>query len=160
MPAMTETVADPIRVARSALERHDWAASFEQYTAADATGRLAGADLEGFAQAAFFLARADLELEIKERAFKAYEAAGDTTVRTPGDRHRARVRLRRQAGDRLVWARRAERIIGPDERLATSTGISRSSSSEAARASGRHGAGARPRRYRPSTSASTPRTRT
>jgi class 3 adenylate cyclase len=115
MPAMTETVADPILVARSALERHDWAASFEQYTTADATGGLSGADLEGFAQAAFFLARADLELELKERAFKAYETAGETEQAA----HMA-LEIAREYGYAgkpsiaSVWARRGERLIGPD----------------------------------------------
>jgi class 3 adenylate cyclase len=69
--------ADPLAVARDAFERHAWTEAFDAYGEADAAGQLAATDLEAFAVAAFFMARADTGVELKERAFKAWTAAGD-----------------------------------------------------------------------------------
>jgi hypothetical protein len=78
MPGMTElkpsTAVPPaptLEAGRGALARHAWQEAFEQLGQADREGQLSGADLEGLALAAFFAARADIELEVKERAFKA-----------------------------------------------------------------------------------------
>jgi class 3 adenylate cyclase len=69
--------ASPLQAGRDALARHAWPEAFESLAQADREGQLSGADLEHLAEAAFFAARADIELEIKERAFKAYVAEGD-----------------------------------------------------------------------------------
>jgi len=106
---------DLLQAGRDALRRHEWTDAFERLSAADARGPLSGQDLESLAQAAFFVARADLEREVKERAFKAYEAEGN-------DLRAAYIALdvaRDYAfsGNHAistVWIRRAERIIGPD----------------------------------------------
>lgn len=68
---------DPLLDGRDALARHAWPEAFELLSQADREGQLSGPDLENLAVAAFFAARADLELDIKERAFKVYVADGN-----------------------------------------------------------------------------------
>ncbi|TAM57092.1 MAG: adenylate/guanylate cyclase domain-containing protein [Chloroflexota bacterium] len=115
-PATEATAAADARTqGLAALDHHAWADAFALLSQADREGRLSGADLEALALAAFFTAQADLELEIKERAFVAYEAGGDE-VRA------AFVAL--DIAQRYLWAgkpsissawiRRAERILGPE----------------------------------------------
>ncbi len=116
MPAMSEVmppVVDPVQAGRDALGRHAWQEAFDQLSQADRDGALSGSDLEALALAAFFVARGGEELELKERAFKAYEEAGDQEraaylaidlARTYGF-----------AGKHSIasgWTRRAERIVG------------------------------------------------
>lgn len=112
---MSDVLDDPVQVAREALDRHAWLEATDAFVAAEAVRPLSGADLEGLAQAAFFAARADLEIEAKERAFKAYEGEGD--------RDRAAylaIDIARKYGYAGkpsisgVWVRRAEGIIGPE----------------------------------------------
>ncbi len=119
---MTEIVSKPttdpddaLRAGRAALARHDWPEAFDRFTTADAAGSLAGRDLEDLAQAAFFVARADIELEVKERAYKAYEAAGDLerTAYLALDVGREYGFAGKHAIAN-VWIRRAERILGTD----------------------------------------------
>jgi class 3 adenylate cyclase len=120
MQAMTEGLpsgpaADALAAGRDALARHAWPEAFAQLSDADRTGALSGADLEALALAAFFDAHADVGLDAKERAFKAHEAEGN-------DLRAAYVALDVArsygfAGKHSIasaWARRAERIIGPD----------------------------------------------
>ena len=85
----------PLEAGRDALARHAWPEAFELLSEADReTGALSGTDLESLALAAFFAARADVELDVKERAFKAYEAEGNEPSRgVPRGRHRPDVRL-------------------------------------------------------------------
>ena len=109
------TTADPLRAGQKAVAAHDWAVAFELLTRADHDQPLSGRDLESLALAAFFAARADVELEVKERAFKAHEAEGDAVraaylaldiARTYG-----------YAGKHSIasaWMRRGERIIGAE----------------------------------------------
>ncbi len=122
MPGMSEVTpptsaiaADPVQVGRDALVRHAWQEAFEQLSQADRDDRLSGADLEALALSAFFTAHADIELGVKERAFKTHEKEGNQLraaylaldiARTYG-----------YAGKHSIasaWIRRAERIIGPD----------------------------------------------
>ena len=115
MPAMTHAVEDPLQVARGARGRHAWAEAFEAYQAADRAQPLGGADLEGLAEAAFFVAEPDVQLEAKERAFTTYEAEGDhERAAFLAHQHRPRARLCGQVRDRerLDQARRAAHRIG------------------------------------------------
>ncbi|MEA2607028.1 MAG: hypothetical protein QOI00_1785 [Chloroflexota bacterium] len=107
--------ADPMAAGRDALGRHAWAEAFELLSAADRAGTLGGDDLEALALSAFFSARADLGLEIKERAFQRHEAEGNVVraaylavdlARTYGFSGRSSIAS--------AWRRRAERLIGPD----------------------------------------------
>jgi len=121
MPEMTQASplspapADPLIAGREALARHDWPEAFERLSQADREGQLSGADLEALALAAFFAAHADVELDTKERAFKAYEAAGDELRaayiaidigRTYGYTGKHSIAS--------AWVHRAERIIGTE----------------------------------------------
>jgi len=107
--------ADPMRAGREALARHAWPEAFELLSEADRAGELTAADLESLAIAAFFAARADVELDVKERAFKAYEAEGNNLraaflavdiARNYGFRGKASIAS--------AWKGRAERLIDPD----------------------------------------------
>ena len=62
---------------RAALASHAWREAYELLEAAERESPLSGPDLEGFAEAAFFAAKADRETAIKERAYQAYLAGGD-----------------------------------------------------------------------------------
>ena len=78
-------------------------------------GLLEAADLEALASAAFFTAQADLELEIKERAFAVYEAEGNTLRAAYLALDVAR--FYGWAGKFSIasaWMHRAERLIGPE----------------------------------------------
>jgi class 3 adenylate cyclase len=112
--AITQTV-DPLEAGRNALGRHAWQEAFEQLSQADGDGRLSGADLESLALAAFFIAKGDEELGLKERAYRAYETEGDTVraaylaidlARTYGYAGKSSIAS--------AWMRRAERLVGPD----------------------------------------------
>jgi class 3 adenylate cyclase len=106
---------DPLEAGRIALARHDWPLAFEQLSAADATGQLSGSDLESLALAAFFAARAEVALDVKERAFKAHLAEGNDVraaylaidvARTYGYQGKSSIAA--------AWGSRAAGIIGPE----------------------------------------------
>src|SRR6187200_2011555 len=61
-----------LAAAHDALEGHRWQEAFDLLTRADHDGGLGPSDLEALAQAAWFTAQADLAVEARERAFKAY----------------------------------------------------------------------------------------
>src|SRR3954447_3605790 len=114
-PLAFTTVPDMLHAARDAIEQHRWSDAFDLFTQADAQGGLSGADLQAFGLTAFFMARADIELDIHERAFKAYEAEGQ-----PVRAAVVALNIARSygfAGKHSIasaWTRRAERILGPD----------------------------------------------
>ncbi|MEA2548099.1 MAG: hypothetical protein QOE42_697, partial [Chloroflexota bacterium] len=119
MPKMTKpsplspVPVDPLVAGREAMARHAWPEAFDRLSLADREGQLSGADLEALALSAFFAAHADVELEVRERAFKAHEAAGDTQRAAYLAMDIAR--SYGYQGKRSIasaWARRAERIIG------------------------------------------------
>jgi class 3 adenylate cyclase len=104
--------ADLLREGRAASARHAWQEAFELLSSADATGTLSGRDLEALAEAAFFSARPDAEAEIKERAFKAHQAASDNEraaymALDLANTHSYRGRHAIAA----AWTRRAERLL-------------------------------------------------
>ena len=106
---------DPLAAGRQAVARHAWQEAFDQLRLADGQGQMSGADLESLALAAFFAARADVEVEVKERAFKAYEAEGDSVRAAYVALDVARSYS--YAGKPSIasaWSRRAERILGED----------------------------------------------
>jgi len=114
-PLAFTTVPDMLHAARDAIEQHRWSDAFDLFTQADAQGGLSGADLQAFGLTAFFMARADIELDIHERAFKAYEAEGQ-----PVRAAVVALNIARSygfAGKHSIasaWTRRAERILGPE----------------------------------------------
>jgi class 3 adenylate cyclase len=111
-PTSAEPSSGALEAARAASRRRAWAEAVDLFEQAEATGPLDGADLEALAEAAWFTARAELSIEVKERAFRAHQAAGD--------RSRAAfvaIDLARQywsKGEPSVasgWLRRAERLL-------------------------------------------------
>ena len=94
---------------------HAWQEAFDRSPWPDREGHLSAEDLEAFALAAFFTAQADLEVEIRQRAFAAYEAAGDTLRAAFVAVYISRLYF--YAGKPSIasaWARRAEHLVGPD----------------------------------------------
>jgi hypothetical protein len=77
--AVTEQLdgSGDLSAARDALQEHQWQEAVDLLVRADREGRLGATDLEALAQAAWFTAQPDLAVEAKERAFKAYLAAGN-----------------------------------------------------------------------------------
>ncbi|MGH3776717.1 MAG: BTAD domain-containing putative transcriptional regulator [Pseudonocardiaceae bacterium] len=63
--------------ARAALAAHDWSAAFELLSAADHAGQLTAEDLDGLAEAAYWLGRHREALSARQRAHHAYLQAGD-----------------------------------------------------------------------------------
>ena len=111
-PAADPASEDPLLAGREALRRHAWQEAFDRLSEADRAGDLAGADLEALAVSAFFTAQADLEIETKERAFKAYQgetnelrAAYLALDLSKQNGYRGRTSI---AG---AWLRRAERLL-------------------------------------------------
>src|SRR6266545_8405886 len=101
--------------AHAAYARHAWLEAYEQFVAAEAAagpGGLSGGDLEGLAGAAFFVGRPDEVIAAKERAFHAYQAAGDVAMAGA-----AAVKVAREyafKGDTSIasaWVRRAEKVL-------------------------------------------------
>ena len=76
MPVESAT-ADVLSEARDALGRHAWAEAFDLFNRADQTTQLSGKDLQGLADAAWFTGQSDFSIAVKERAFQAFQAAGD-----------------------------------------------------------------------------------
>jgi len=76
LPAESAT-ADVLSEARDALGRHAWSEAFDLFSRAETEDRLSGDDLYGLASAAWFTGQADLSVEIKERAFQAFQSADD-----------------------------------------------------------------------------------
>ncbi|MEW5991681.1 MAG: adenylate/guanylate cyclase domain-containing protein [Chloroflexota bacterium] len=110
---------DPLEAGRAALASHDWASAFEHLTAADAAGRLRGADLEDLATAAFFTAQADAGVVAKERAFKARLDEGDPTRAAYLALDVAReYAFLGKSSIAISWLRRAERILGDGDTYA------------------------------------------
>ncbi|HEY4753224.1 MAG TPA: hypothetical protein VIH37_08065, partial [Candidatus Limnocylindrales bacterium] len=98
--------------AREALRRHAWRDAFDQLSRADAERELGGADLEGFAEAAYFSAQGDTVQAIRERAFKARLAEGDTVRAAYIALQLARENgINRRASIASAWARRGERLL-------------------------------------------------
>ena len=62
--------------ARDALARGDWAEAYDGLRAADRT-RLTPRDLEGLADAAWWLSNLDESLDVRQKAYAAYAASGD-----------------------------------------------------------------------------------
>ena len=108
-----EPTTDHRTAARDALDRHAWAEAFELFSRADAQGDLSGADLEAFADAAWFTAHAKVATESKERAFGAYVAEGDRTrAAYLALRLTQEYAFRGKHSIASAWMRRGERLLG------------------------------------------------
>lgn len=99
--------------ARAAYRRRAWASAFEAFTSADACSALAPEDLEYLAEAAEMTGRARESVAALERAYAAYEAAGEL-----GRALRCAFWLQSSLGfngsfsQAAGWAERAGRLVG------------------------------------------------
>jgi class 3 adenylate cyclase len=109
--------AEAVARARAALERHAWTEAFDAFGQADAPGALSGDDLEAYAVSAFFVARAKQGVEIKERAFRAHAADGNSAraAVVAIDIGREYWYMGRQS-IAAGWLRRAERLLEAEPR--------------------------------------------
>ncbi len=76
LPDSPTAAVDLLGAGRAALLRHDWQTAFERLSEADRRSALPADDLEALAVAAFFTARADVQIEMMERAFQAHLTEG------------------------------------------------------------------------------------
>ena len=67
---------DGVQTARSAAERNAWREAYEAYTSAD-PAELTPADLERFAEAAWWRGRPDEAISLRERAYGGFSSTGD-----------------------------------------------------------------------------------
>ncbi|HET8569523.1 MAG TPA: adenylate/guanylate cyclase domain-containing protein [Candidatus Limnocylindria bacterium] len=99
----------------AAFDRHAWREAHEHFAKAERAGELAPADVEAFAEAAWWIGDPDAAITLRERAFRAYLAAGER-------RHAARVALLLVRTNLIkgnftigtAWLARAEELLGDD----------------------------------------------
>jgi ATP/maltotriose-dependent transcriptional regulator MalT len=115
-PLVESLAADALPAGRDALKRHAWQEAFDLLSRADEQGDLSGVDLEALAEAAFFAARPDAELPVKERAFKVYQAEGNPLrAAYLALRIAATYGYAGKASIASAWTRRAERLLEASE---------------------------------------------
>ena len=69
-------LVDVVQTARSAAERYAWREAYEAYTSADSS-ELTPADLEHFAEAAWWRGRPDEAISLRERSYGGFSSSGD-----------------------------------------------------------------------------------
>jgi class 3 adenylate cyclase len=97
---------------RAALARHAWAEALEKLTQADADGALGPADLDAYADAAWWNGRLGQAIDLRERAYAAATRANQPEVATMVAIKLARDSIYRSS-DALAraWLSRAERLL-------------------------------------------------
>jgi DNA-binding CsgD family transcriptional regulator len=115
---VAERIADIDR-ARHALGQASWAEAYQEFRALDAS-QLSPRDLEGFADAAWWISRVDEATAARQRAYAGYAAAGEDEAAAP-----LAVRLcidhflRGEPAVAAGWLMRAQRHLrGQEERTA------------------------------------------
>ena len=104
--------SDPLPAAREALARHAWQEAYDLFKKADAEKELAPADLEALGDAAWFSARGDEQMELQERAHRAYLADGNKVRAAYLGLDLARGYFYKgKPSMASAWAGRAERIL-------------------------------------------------
>ena len=112
-----------LTAAHDSLQGHRWREAFDLLTKVDREERLAAADLDALAQAAWFTAQPDLAVEARERAFKAYFADGNRARAAKITFELSREYVSKQKFSiASAWAARGERLLeGEPEGLPTDT---------------------------------------
>src|SRR5262245_34039438 len=104
--------ASPVERAQDALARHSWREAFDLLSGEDASGRLAPAELELLAQAAWWVGRLPVAIDARERAYAAATKAQDSETAAMVAITLAHDHLFRNAAPvASAWLRRAERIL-------------------------------------------------
>ena len=70
-------IPDLLTTGRAAFAKSDWPAAYEALTRADVITPLAAEDLDGAAEAAMWVGEHQACIEFGQRAFNAWESAGD-----------------------------------------------------------------------------------
>ncbi len=104
--------AAPVERAKEALARHSWREAFDLLSGEDAAGRLAPAELELLAQAAWWVGRLPVAIDARERAYAAATRAHDDQTAAGLAITLAHDHLFRNAVSVAnAWLRRAERLL-------------------------------------------------
>ena len=132
----TETPAATLEEARVAIARRAWERAHELFAAVAAERSLEADDLERFAKAAYWIGAADGAISIREAAYEAFLASGDTTraafcALTLQRQHAAML----QDSLSAAWLTRAERLLASAEE-STAHGYLAIAHADAARARG------------------------
>ena len=100
--------------ARAALAAHDWQCAYELLSAEDRAVPLSAEDLEGLAEAAYWLGRYRKALPARQRAHHAYLQAGDHRRAAVAAVVLAMQNLGlRQFAVASGWLQRAQRLLAP-----------------------------------------------
>ena len=103
---------EPLADGLAALERHEWERAYDLLAEADQLGQLGGRELEAFSLAAYFTARPGTFIEIKERAFRAWQAVGHTIRAAYVALDLARLNaVEGKVSIASGWMRRGERLL-------------------------------------------------
>jgi class 3 adenylate cyclase len=104
--------ASPLERAREALERHAWGEAYDLLSAADADGTLGAADLNLLAEAAWWVGKLPVAIEVRERAYAAAVKAGDYEVALQAALTLVQYNTFRNAHTIAnAWLLRAERLL-------------------------------------------------
>jgi class 3 adenylate cyclase len=107
--------ADALADGRAAAARHAWQEAFDRLGEADRAGTATAADLETLALAAFFVARPDVQAEVKERAYKRHVEEGNPVRAAYVAADIARlVGYQGKHSIASAWKTRAERLVGTE----------------------------------------------
>jgi tetratricopeptide (TPR) repeat protein len=77
VPVAIPAPEERLPAVRAALAAHDWQRAYELLSAADRAAPLSAEDLDGLAEAAYWLGRYREALPARQRAHHAYLQAGD-----------------------------------------------------------------------------------
>jgi class 3 adenylate cyclase len=104
--------ASLVEQGRAALARHAWGEALEKLTQADADGALGPADLDAYADAAWWNGRLEQAIDLRERAYAAATRASQPEIATMVAIKLARDSIYRSS-DALAraWLARAERLL-------------------------------------------------
>ena len=112
---MTIAEPHPRAAASAAFARHAWREAYDRYAEADREGGIAPADLELFAEAAWWCGQPDDAIRLRERAYAARVDAGERRAAA-----HAALQLCDDYGNRrsytlaAAWLARAERLLEND----------------------------------------------
>jgi class 3 adenylate cyclase len=110
--ATTHPGSAAVSAGHEALAAHRWEEAFELLSEADRRGSVDGDDLEALSLAAWFTARADVALEMKERAFRAHAGDGNGARAAALAFDIAReYAFRQKLSIASAWAGRGERLL-------------------------------------------------
>jgi class 3 adenylate cyclase len=113
---MTDIAEAPREAARAAFARHAWREAYERFADADASDPLAPADLESYAEAAWWSGQPAVALGLRERAYAVYvdrderRAAASVALRLVND-NMTKGLITIASG----WLGRSERLLEHDQ---------------------------------------------